>query len=92
MACGIVLGGVALWLSGARWRALCPFHLCGLIALVGTVELMTWERMCRQDATLRHWPGVGLHSTPLWEWINFSYLIGFMIWMAHGRMPVAKRA
>lgn len=92
MMCGIVLDGVALWWSGARWLALWPFHLYGLIAVVGTVELITWERMCQRDATLPHWPGAGLHSTPLWEWINFSYLIGFMIWMVHGRMPLTKQS
>ena len=91
MTCGILLDGVALWWAGVRWRALWPFHLYGMIVLVGTLELTTWERMCRRDATLPHWPGPGLHSTPLWEWISFSYLIGFMIWMAHGRMPVAKK-
>jgi hypothetical protein len=84
MSCGILLDAVALWWSGVRARALWPFHLYGLIVLVGTSELMAWERMCRRDPTLSSFPGEGLHSTPLWEWIAFSYLVGFMIWMARG--------
>jgi hypothetical protein len=84
MGCGIVLDCLALWWSGAPIRALWPFHLYGLIVFVGTAELMAWERMCRRDPTLPEWPGQGLHSTPLWEWIAFTYLIGFMVWMAHG--------
>jgi hypothetical protein len=84
MGCGLVLDGLALWWSGVRVRALWPFHLYGLIVLVGTAKLIAWERMCRRDPTLSEWPGEGLHSTPLWEWIAFTYLIGIMVWMAHG--------
>jgi hypothetical protein len=97
MGCGIVLDGLALWCSGLRARALWPFHLYGLIALFGTAELVAWERMCRRDPALASWPGEGLHSTPLWEWIVFTYLIGFMVWMARGawaakHKPVNQRS
>ena len=84
MGCGIVLDAVALWRSGVRVRALWPIHLYGLIVLVGTAKLMARERMCRRDPTLSEWPGDGLHSTPLWEWVVFTYLIGLMFWMAYG--------
>jgi hypothetical protein len=84
MGCGLVLDAAALWWSGVRIRALWPFHLYGLIVVVGTAKLMAWERMCRQDPTLPEWPGEGLYSTPLWEWIAFTCLVGFMVWMAHG--------
>jgi hypothetical protein len=84
MGCGIVLDCLALWWSGVRVRTLWPFHLYGLIVLVGTAKLMAWERMCRLDSTLTEWPGEGLYSTPLWEWIVFTYLVGIMVWMAHG--------
>lgn len=85
MVAGIALDGLALWWKGVRWHALWPFHLYGLIFVVGILELIAWERMCQRDPTLHHWPGDGLHSTPLWEWIVFTYLIGFLVWMAHGR-------
>ena len=90
MACGIVLDGIALRWMGARTRTLWPFHLYGLIVVFGGLELMAWEKMCRRNAALHHWPGDGIHSTPLWEWIVFAYLIGFMAWMAHGRLPVTN--
>lgn len=92
MGLGIVVDGIALWVCGVNWRVLWPFQLYGVITLFGTVMLARWEAMCRRDPTLPHWPGPGLHSTPLWEWIMFSYLIGFMIWMAHGRLPVQRKA
>ncbi len=88
---GILLDAVALWRSGVPSRALWPFHFYGLIVLVGTAELILWERMCQRDPALPHWPGEGLHSTPLWEWIAFTYLIVFMVWLAHGRLPAANR-
>ena len=91
MACGIVLDGVALRWSGVPNRGLWPFHLYGLIVLAGGAELIAWEKMCRRDPTLHHWPGEGIHSTPLWEWIVFTYLIGFMVWMAHGKLPAANK-
>jgi hypothetical protein len=47
--------------------------------------------MCERDVTLAHWPGPGLHSMPLWEWIVFSYFIGLMVWMAHGRLPTVNK-
>ena len=90
MGGGIVLDGVALWRAGARWMALWPFHLYGAITLVGGAHLLAWETMCRRNPALPHWPGEGLHSTPLWEWVVFVYLIGFLFWMAHGKLPAVS--
>ena len=90
LASGILLDGVALWRSGVPARALWPFHLYGLIVLVGCAELIVWEKMCQRDSALQHWPGDGIHSTPLWEWVAFTYLIGFMVWMARGRWPIGN--
>jgi hypothetical protein len=84
MGCGIVLDGVALWRSGVGLRGVWPFHLYGLIVVVGMTELREWERICQRDPTLPHWPGQGIHSTPLWEWILFAYLVGYLVWMARG--------
>jgi hypothetical protein len=92
MGCGIVLDAVALMRAGARWIGLWPFHLYGLITGVGIAHLIAWEEKCRRNPALQHWPGDGLHSTPLWEWIVFVYLIGFLFWMAHGNVPLASGA
>ncbi len=91
MAAGVVLDGVALWRAGLRSRALWPLHVFGVVVLVGSVALLSWEKMCARDGTLHHWPGEGIHSTPLWEWIVFTYLIGFMAWMARGRWSQKPR-
>ena len=36
------------------------------------------------------WPGPGLHSTPLWEWIAFTCLIAFLFWIARGVGPAPQ--
>ena len=91
MAVGFVLDGAGLWRAGLRSRELWPFHVYGGLVLVGLVALFSWERRCARDATLHHWPGEGIHSTPLWEWIVFAYLIAFMAWMAHGKWAKPDR-
>ncbi len=85
MAGGILLDGVALRRSGVRFRVLWPFVVFGLLMVTGTSMLMAWKRMCRVDSTLSHWPGDGLYSTPLWEWIAFTYLVGLMVWLGRTR-------
>jgi len=91
MTCGILLDGVALRWRGVRTLDLWPFHLYGLIVLAGGAALLSWEEMCHRDPTLHHWPGPGIHSTPLWEWIVFTYLIAFLVWMAHAKFQSSKR-
>ncbi|MEO8351258.1 MAG: hypothetical protein ABI680_05965 [Chthoniobacteraceae bacterium] len=91
MGAGILLDGVALRFAGVPTRALWPFHLYGLLVLVGMTSLMAWKRMCARDATLRHWPGEGIHATPLWEWVVFVYLVGFLLWMARRNWTMPER-
>ena len=70
-------------LGAARWSL--PFSaaltsilfLLGLFT-VGLVCLGVWELRCAFDPTLPHWPGQGVFSTPLWEWIMFFSLVVFM--------------
>lgn len=85
MAAGVLLDGAALRRSGLHPRRLWPFPALGGVVLTGVVALVSWEIKCARDARLVHWPGDGLHSTPLWEWISFTCLFAFMVWMAHGK-------
>jgi hypothetical protein len=82
MGLGLVLDTVGAFRDGMRFVALWPAHLFAALAGVGFWQLAAWERKCRADPTLPHWPGDGLHSTPLWEWILFVYLMGHIVWMA----------
>ncbi len=85
MAAGLVLDGAALRRSGLGPRRLWPFPALGGVVLTGVVALGWWEIKCARDPRLAHWPGEGLHSTPLWEWISFTCLFVFLVWMAHGK-------
>jgi hypothetical protein len=83
---GVVLDAVGFLVAGGGgWRRLWPFHAYAGITAFGFHQLMEWERLCREDRSLRHWPGEGLHSTPLWEWIFFVLLMVQWVWMAHRR-------
>jgi hypothetical protein len=68
-----------------------PAHLFAALVGVGFWQLAEWERMCRLDKSLKHWPGDGLHSTPLWEWMLFAYLLGHILWMAHRSVGSRRR-
>ena len=85
MAAGLLLDGAALRRSGLHPRGLWPFPALGGVVLTGVVALVSWEIKCARNARLPHWPGEGLHSTPLWEWISFTCLFAFLVWMAHGK-------
>ena len=82
-----IAGADALILARAvvRGKSMWPFHIYGFLGISAIISLVTWEWKCRQDHTLSHWPGNGIHSTPLWEWILFSYLLGLLIWLSRER-------
>jgi hypothetical protein len=84
---GVVLDAAAHLRAGGGLRSLWPFHLYAGVSAFGFHQLMEWERLCREDRSLRHWPGDGLHSTPLWEWIFFVGLMLHWSWMARHREP-----
>lgn len=79
---GVVLDAAAFLRLGSGFVRLWPFHLYAGVTAFGFHQLMEWERLCREDRSLRHWPGEGLHSTPLWEWIFFTGLMIHWGWMA----------
>lgn len=85
---GLTLDSVGCFVAGTRFRELWPSHLFAAVAASGFHFLSEWERMCREDRSLRHWPGDGFHSTPLWEWILFLCLSAHIVWMARRRFPV----
>ena len=87
---GVVLDAVGFLAAGGGWRRLWPFHAYAGVTAFGFHQLMEWERLCREDRSLPHWPGEGLHSTALWEWIFFVLLMVQFVWMAH-RSGVSRR-
>ena len=86
MGLGLLLDTIGAFRDGLRFVALWPAHLFALLAGTAFWKLTEWERMCRADRALKHWPGDGFHSTPLWEWILFAYLVAHLAWMAR-RQP-----
>ena len=79
---GLTLDTVGRFLMGTRLVRLWPAFLFATLVAFAFWKLAEWESLCRIDQSLRHWPGDGIHSTPLWEWITFLYLIGHMRWMS----------
>ncbi len=87
---GLTLDTVGPFVMGPRLVRLWPAFLFAARVAFGFWKLAEWESMCRADRSLRHWPGDGLHSTPLWEWITFLYLLGHLRWMSKAP-PVGGR-
>lgn len=83
MGLGLTLDTVGRYLRGVRLQTLWPaFGFAGLVS-IGFWKLAEWENLCRANPALKHWPGDGWHSTPLWEWILFLYLNLHVLWMAY---------
>ena len=61
-------------------KRLRPTAILAGIFGTGLTFMGIWEIRCYNDASLDHWPGEGIFSTALWEWIVFTYLIVFMFW------------
>lgn len=83
MGIGLFLDTLGRFVKGVRLTKLWPaFLFAGLVGF-GFWKLTEWESLCRANPSLRHWPGDGIHSTPLWEWITFLYLTAHFVWMAN---------
>ena len=82
---GLLLLGDRLWARPSkiyhRWMQW-PYLVFGAIALLAPTFLLTWDWKCAHDPGLKPWPGPGIYSFPLWEWILFCYLFGMHAWVA----------
>lgn len=93
MIAAVILDGASLVLARVRWALLIPFLAFGLVAVAGLVSLTIWRVKCAADPSLRVFPGPGIHSTPVWEWIAFTCLGLFLVSQAlAGRKPLSSRA
>lgn len=71
LALAVVLDAITLMIGrgGRRWLIL---HVTlGGITATGVTLIGTWRARCASDPTLRTFPGDGIFSLPLWEWITF---------------------
>lgn len=78
----VISDAVVLKLSKFRSRSFWVIRIFMVLWITAVISLATWEWKCGQDPSLEHWPGDGIHSTPLWEWILFFYLIGYLYWIS----------
>ncbi len=74
----VVLDGITLALARSGVKTLAPFAAFAAVAATGIASLISWKRQCEADPALRTWPGDGIHSTPMWEWILFVCLCLFL--------------
>ncbi|MBD3353520.1 MAG: hypothetical protein GF364_18700 [Candidatus Lokiarchaeota archaeon] len=55
-------------------RFLPSFLILLIIVLIIAYTQLKWEKMCKTDDTKVPFPGEGIYSFPLWEWILATYL------------------
>ena len=89
MMAALIVDAGLLKRAGFGGQVLWPFRVYGIVWIAAMIALGSWEWKCRRDPSLKRWPGDGIHSTPLWEWILFSCLLAFMIWVS--RPGTARR-
>lgn len=46
-----------------------PYIAFAVVGVIGGTSLLVWHIQCRLDASLKEWPGHGIYSFPMWEWI-----------------------
>ncbi|MHA1111068.1 MAG: DUF998 domain-containing protein [Promethearchaeota archaeon] len=39
-----------------------------------------WQKKCKENSDLESFPGLGIYSFPLWEWLLFTSLYIFLFW------------
>lgn len=59
-----------------------PYLTFIAIGLVAGISLLTWHIQCRLDSSLKEWPGEGIYSFPMWEWILTFLGPGTLVWVA----------
>lgn len=89
LALGVVLDAISLLLGrgGRKWLIL-HATLAG-ITTTGVTLIGIWRWECASDPTLRAFPGEGIFSLPLWEWITF---FGFGLFLAVQAFPRIRNA
>lgn len=82
----VSVDGVTLTRAGLPKRSQWPFKVYACMWVVTIFCLASWQWQCWRDPGLKHWPGEGIYSTPMWEWLLLAYLIGFVIWISRRRL------
>jgi hypothetical protein len=90
LALGVVLDAISLLLGrgGRRWLIL-HVTLAG-ITTTGVTLVGFWRWKCASDPTLRAFPGEGIFSLPLWEWITF-FGFGLFLVLQGAQLPRTQR-
>ena len=58
-----------------------PPLLIFFIALIGFFMFNAlWQKKCKENSNLESFPGEGIYSFPLWEWLLFLSLYIFLFW------------
>ena len=58
-----------------------PFLFIFILAGVGIHFQKAWANKCKGNPKLDEWPGVGIYSFPLWEWILFLTQYAAIYWL-----------
>ena len=65
-----------------------PPFLIFMIVLTGFFLFNAlWQKKCKNDEKLESFPGDGIYSFPLWEWLLFFSLYIFLFWIVFLAVP-----
>ena len=81
----IIVEGIFVGRSGFRRGVRWAYRGFGILFAIGLTALTGWEVYCDRNPGIVSWPGEGICSTPLWEWMLFGYLLGFSFYLAGHR-------
>lgn len=59
-----------------------PYLAFSAVGVVAGISLLVWHIRCRLDSSLKEWPGEGIHSFPMWEWILTFLGPLTLVWVA----------
>lgn len=62
-------------------RLLPPYIILALIVIMIIILQLKWAKICKEDNTKELFPGEGIYSFPLWEWILAIYLFGMIYYI-----------
>lgn len=62
-------------------KLLPPYIILALIMITIIILQLKWAKICKEDNTKELFPGEGIYSFPLWEWILIFYLFAMLYYI-----------
>jgi hypothetical protein len=92
MMAAVSMDALSLTLGRAGGWLLAPHAALAAASGTGLLALRSWRLQCEANPELRYWPGQGIYSTPMWEWIVFSLLWILLLTQARASRRLPRRS